>query len=48
VDPLVFRAAARPFGAHAEAWIAAYRMTPEGVKFRGVQRTLSRSVSQVA
>lgn len=36
VDPLVFRAEARPFGAHAEAWIAAYRMTPEGRSFPGV------------
>lgn len=36
VDPLVFRAEARPFGAHAEAWIAAYRMTPEGRAFPGV------------
>ncbi|WP_373510178.1 hypothetical protein [Thiocapsa sp.] len=35
-DPLVFRSEARPFGAHAEAWIAAYRMTAEGSAFPGV------------
>ena len=48
VDPLVFRSEARPFGSHAEAWIAAYRMTPEGRKFLGVSRTLKRSIAPAA
>ncbi len=39
-DPLVFRSEARPFGAHAEAWIAAYRMTAEGRAFPGVGSAL--------
>lgn len=39
-DPILFQSEARPFGPHAEAWIAAYRMTPEGKKFRGVSPTL--------
>jgi hypothetical protein len=39
-DPLVFRSEARPFGAHAEAWIAAYRMTGEGRAFPGVGTAL--------
>jgi len=39
-DPLVFRSEARPFGAHAEAWIAAYRMTHEGRGYAGVGRAL--------
>ena len=32
-------------GPHAEAWIAAYRMTPEGSRFAGVAPTLSRLTS---
>ncbi len=43
-DPLVFRSEARPFGAHAEAWIAAYRMTKEGRGFQGVDTSLRRSL----
>jgi hypothetical protein len=39
-DPLVFRSEARPFGAHAEAWVAAYRMTPEGRDFPGIDTAL--------
>ena len=35
-DPVLFQSEARPFGTHAEAWIAAYRMTREGQRFRGV------------
>lgn len=42
-DPILFQSEARPFGPHAEAWIAAYRMVPEGRSFRGVTSTL-RSV----
>jgi hypothetical protein len=44
VDPLLYRSEARPFGPHAESWIAAYRMTPEGSRFMGVTRTLRRTV----
>lgn len=36
IDPVLFQSEARPFGPHAEAWIAAYRMTPEGRNFPGV------------
>lgn len=39
-DPILFQSEARPFGPHAEAWIAAYRMVPEGRGFRGVTPTL--------
>jgi hypothetical protein len=46
-DPILFQSMLRPFGAHAEAWIAAYRMTPEGRGFAGVTPTL-RSVLGVA
>lgn len=42
IDPILFQSDARPFGSHAEAWIAAYRMTPEGRGFRGVAPTLRR------
>jgi hypothetical protein len=35
VDPLLFQSTVRPMGPHAEAWIAAYRMTPEGRNFAG-------------
>lgn len=44
VDPLAYRSEARPFGPHAEAWIAAYRMTPEGSRFLGVTRSLRQSI----
>ena len=44
MDPLAFRAEARPFGAHAEAWIAAYRLTPEGRYFMGVTKTLRQAI----
>ncbi|MBL0010185.1 MAG: hypothetical protein IPP22_02540 [Nitrosomonas sp.] len=43
VDPILFQSVVRPMGAHAEAWIAAYRMTPEGRGFPGVTPAL-RSV----
>jgi hypothetical protein len=43
-DPLVFRSEARPFGAHAEAWIAAYRMTAEGRGFGGVGTALRGAI----
>ncbi len=47
VDPLAFRSETQPFGAHAEAWIAAYRMTPEGRRFVGVTKTLKRNIGAV-
>jgi hypothetical protein len=43
IDPILFQSVIRPMGAHAEAWIAAYRTTPEGRNFAGVTPTL-RSV----
>jgi hypothetical protein len=36
LDPILFQSELRPMGAHAEAWLAAYRMTPEGRGFSGV------------
>jgi hypothetical protein len=42
-DPVLFQSVVRPIGPHAEAWIAAYRMTPEGRGFPGVTPAL-RSV----
>lgn len=35
IDPQVFEADARKVGAQADAWIAAYRLTPEGRRFGG-------------
>ncbi|WP_332876678.1 hypothetical protein [Massilia sp. S19_KUP03_FR1] len=43
IDPVLFQSVIRPMGAHAEAWIAAYRTTPEGRGFPGVTPAL-RSV----
>lgn len=43
IDPVLFQSVVRPIGTHAEAWIAAYRMTPEGRGFVGVMPAL-RSV----
>lgn len=43
IDPILFQSTIRPMGPHAEAWIAAYRMTPEGRGFAGVTPAL-RSV----
>jgi hypothetical protein len=42
-DPVLFQSVIRPMGAHAEAWIAAYRTTPEGRSFPGITPAL-RSV----
>jgi len=42
VDPILFQSEIRPMGPHADAWIAAYRMTPEGRGFRGVTPTFQR------
>jgi hypothetical protein len=43
IDPILFQSTVRPMGSHAEAWVAAYRMTPEGRGFAGVTPAL-RSV----
>jgi hypothetical protein len=43
-DPILFQSVIRPMGAQAEAWIAAYRMTPEGRNFSGVTNTLQQAV----
>jgi hypothetical protein len=42
IDPILFQSEIRPMGPHAEAWIAAYRMTPEGRGFRGITPTFRR------
>ena len=43
IDPILFQSEMRPMGPHAEAWLAAYRMTREGRGFAGVTPAL-RSV----
>jgi len=43
-DPQRFNIEAQPAGAHAEAWIAAYRMTDEGRRFPGVTENLRWAV----
>jgi hypothetical protein len=40
IDPLLFQSEMRPMGPHAEAWLAAYRMTREGRGFPGVASAL--------
>lgn len=40
VDPDVFRVEAQAMAAHAEAWIAAYRLTSDGRRFPGVDQNL--------
>lgn len=40
IDPILFQSTVRPMGSHAEAWVAAYRMTPEGRHFAGTTATL--------
>ena len=44
IDPILFQSEIRPMGPHAEAWIAAYRMTPEGRGFRGITPTFRRAM----
>jgi len=39
-DPVLFQSTVRPIGAHADSWVAAYRMTPEGRSFPGVTPAL--------
>jgi hypothetical protein len=38
IDPILFQSTLRPMGPHAEAWIAAYRMVPEGRNFTGIDQ----------
>jgi hypothetical protein len=40
IDPILFQSTVRPMGSHAEAWVAAYRMTPEGRGFGGITPAL--------
>lgn len=40
IDPILFQSTLRPMGPHAEAWIAAYRTTPEGRNFTSVDQKL--------
>ncbi|HBK57463.1 MAG TPA: hypothetical protein DDZ76_14425 [Xanthomonadales bacterium] len=40
IDPILFQSLVRPIAPHADAWIAAYRMTPEGRTFPGVTPAL--------
>src|SRR5580698_6424356 len=40
IDPLLFQSEMRPMGPHAQAWLAAYRMTREGRGFVGVTPAL--------
>jgi hypothetical protein len=44
IDPILFQSELRPMGGHAEAWLAAYRMTPEGRSFRGVTPALQSMI----
>jgi hypothetical protein len=48
IDPILFQSEARPFGPHAEAWIAAYRTTPDGRGFIGVTPTLRRLMGSLS
>lgn len=47
IDPILFQSEIRPMAAHSDAWIAAYRMTPDGASFRGITPAL-QSVLGVA
>lgn len=48
IDPVLFQSEVRPLGNHSEAWIAAYRMTPEGSGFRGVTPALRNVIGAAA
>lgn len=48
VDPILFQSVLRPMGSHSEAWVAAYRMTPEGRGFPGVTNALRGIISPEA
>jgi hypothetical protein len=47
-EPVLFQSTLRPMGSHAEAWIAAYRMTPEGRNFTGTTQKVQRVLSGAA
>ena len=44
IDPLLFQSEFRPMGPHAEAWLAAYRMTREGRGFVGVTPAMKDAI----
>ncbi|MGK7912437.1 MAG: hypothetical protein AB4050_13305 [Synechococcus sp.] len=46
IDPMIFQAELRPVGSHAESWIAAYRTTPEGLRFPGVRPALKSTLGR--
>jgi len=48
VDPILFQSILRPMGPHSEAWVAAYRMTPEGRAFPGVTNALQNMLGMGA
>ncbi|MEL7068248.1 MAG: hypothetical protein AAGN15_06285 [Cyanobacteria bacterium J06581_3] len=47
-DPTLFQSELRPIGPHAEAWLAAYRTTPEGQRFPGVNPALKSTLRRQA
>ena len=46
VDPVLFQSELRPIGSHAEAWLAAYRTTPDGNRFPGVKPALRSTLGR--
>lgn len=46
IDPVLFQSELRPIGPHAEAWLAAYRTTPEGQRFPGVTPALRSTLGR--
>jgi hypothetical protein len=46
IDPILFQSEIRPIGPHAEAWLAAYRTTPEGHAFPGITPALRSVIGQ--
>ena len=46
IDPVLFQSELRPIGPHAEAWLAAYRTTPEGTRFPGVTPALRSTLGR--
>lgn len=45
-DPNLFQNELRPIGPHAEAWLAAYRTTPEGQRYPGVSQALKSTINR--
>lgn len=44
LDPIAFQNEIKPIGPHAEAWLAAFRMTDRGANFPGVTAALKRAL----